>query len=81
MKVSDFRRNLIMSAAARSGLRSQREVADRSAIPRSTLYRRLENPGTLTVSELCLLDHRLKLTDEEIVNIVRGRETKGKSKN
>jgi len=73
MKSSEVRRNAILGAAGRNGIISRSVLAKRVGIPRSTMYKRLSNPGEITISELCQIDHRLRLTDKEIIDIVRGK--------
>lgn len=51
---NDFRRALRHSMVD-AGLDSKREVADAAGIPHSTLCKRINDPGTMTVDEMCRL--------------------------
>ena len=73
MKTSDVRRRAILSAAGRCGLMNRSEISHETGIPKSTLYKRMSNPGDLTVTQLCLIDRKLHLTDEELIQVVRGK--------
>ena len=70
MKTSEQKRNLIMSAANRVGIRSITELANRTGIPRSTLHRRMENPCTLTITELMLINRKVRLSEGELKELL-----------
>ncbi len=59
-----------MSAANRNGIRTITELAHRTGIPKTTLHRRMENPGSLTITEVMLIDRKVRFTADEIKELI-----------
>ena len=70
MKTSERRKNIILSAANRVGIRTITDLANRTGIPKTTLHRRMENPGSLTITELMIIDHKVRFTAEELKELI-----------
>lgn len=70
--MKETRGDLIVGRARMSGFDVKRMTA-RSGMKLSTMYKRLKMPGTLTVDELASIDKAIKLTDDEIIRIVRNK--------
>lgn len=68
----DTRGDLIIGRAKISGFNVERMSA-RSGIKLSTMYKRIQLPGTLTINELQNIDRAVKFTDEEILYLVRNK--------
>lgn len=68
----DTRGDLIIGRARISGFNVERMSA-RSGIKLSTMYKRIQLPGTLTLNELQNIDKTIGLTDEEIITLVRNK--------
>lgn len=66
----ETRGDLIVGRARMSGFNVERMSA-RSGIKLSTMYKRIQLPGTLTLNELQNIDKTIGLTDEEILKLVR----------
>lgn len=65
-------RDIIRSAQARAGLfRQTPKMCRMACIEPRTFARRLENPGSMTLSELKRIDKVVKFTDEELSKIIR----------
>lgn len=69
---TDNRANVIKGRALMKGL-GVRELAKKIGIPESTLYRKLKNPGGISLTELELIDDVISFTDDEILYFVRWR--------
>ena len=69
---TDNRSNIIKGRARIKGL-SVTDLARKVGIPESTLYRKLKNPGGISLTELELIDEVVGFTDEEILYFVRWR--------
>lgn len=70
--MKEKRGDLIIGRARMNGFDVKRMTA-RSGMKLSTMYKRLRLPGTLTVDELGAIDKAIKLTDEELIRIIRNR--------
>ena len=68
----DNRSNIIKGRARMKGL-SVAELAKRSGIAVSTLYRKLNHPGDISIGELELMDELIGFSDEEVLYFVRWR--------
>ena len=71
MKASEKKQNIILSAANRNGIRTITDLANRTGIPKTTLHRRMENPGSLTITELMIIDHKVRFTAEELKELIK----------
>lgn len=71
MKASEKKQNIILSAANRVGIRTITDLANRTGIPKTTLHRRMENPGSLTITELMIIDHKVRFTAEELKELIK----------
>ncbi|WP_143322529.1 helix-turn-helix domain-containing protein [Clostridium sp. HBUAS56010] len=79
LKLSEYEQKKIM---ARATLKNRMEIkqismkamAKRLNKPKSTLYNRFANPGIIRLDDLWTLVSLLGLSDEEILQIVRGKE-------
>lgn len=72
MKIKDNRSNIIKGKARMKGL-SMANLAKRSGIAVSTLYRKLNHPGDITLGELELMDELIGFSDEEVLYFIRWR--------
>ena len=70
MKASEKKQNIILSAANRNGIRTITDLANRTGIPKTTLHRRMENPGTLTITEIMLINRKVRFSEEELKELV-----------
>lgn len=68
----DTRGDLIVGRARMSGFNVER-MSTRSGIKLSTMYKRIQLPGTLTLNELQNIDKTVKFTDEEILYLARNK--------
>lgn len=68
----DNRSNIIKGRAKMKGL-SVADLAKRSGIAVSTLYRKLNHPGDISLGELELMDELIGFSDEEVLYFVRWR--------
>lgn len=68
----DTRGDLIVGRARMSGFNVER-MSVRSGIKLSTMYKRIQLPGTMTLNELQNIDKAIGLTDEEIITLVRNK--------
>ena len=68
----DNRSNIIKGRARMKGL-SVADLAKRSGIAVSTLYRKLNHPGDISIGELELMDELIGFSDEEVLYFVRWR--------
>lgn len=68
----DNRSNIIKGRARMKGL-SVADLAKRSGIAVSTLYRKLNHPGDISLGELELMDELIGFSDEEVLYFVRWR--------
>ncbi len=75
MKLSEQKTVVIKTAALRVGINTVTCLSKKTRIPYSTLTRKLRNPGELTLRELVNINRIVKMTDEEIIFLVR--ETRG----
>lgn len=66
----DTRGDLIIGRAKISGYSVERMSA-KSGIKRSTLYKRIKLPGTMTINELQSVDRVIGFTIEELVKMIR----------
>lgn len=72
MKCKDNRSNIIKGRARMKGL-SVADLAKRCGLAPSTLYRKLNHPGDITLGELELMDELIGFSDEEVLYFVRWR--------
>lgn len=71
-KVTDRRADLIKGKARITGL-TVTDLAKRTGISVSTLYRKLNHPGDITLGELELMDELVRFSDEEVLYFIRWR--------
>lgn len=71
----DKRRDIIKGRARIAGL-GVKDIARRTGLSLSTLYRKLKNPDDLTLLDLDLIDSLVEFSDEEILYFVRWRRCK-----
>lgn len=69
---ADRRKDIIVGRARISGF-TVPELAKRCGIAQSTLYRKLNNPGDISLLELELIDELIRFSDEEVLYFVRWR--------
>lgn len=69
---TDRRKDIIKGRARLKGLGIQ-DLARKTGIPESTLYRKLKFPGRINLEELSIIDEVVEFTDEEILYFVRWR--------
>lgn len=69
---SDNRKDIIVGKARMKGL-SVTDLARRTGIATSTLYRKLNHPGDISIGELELIDELVGFSDEEVLYFVRWR--------
>lgn len=69
--MKDKREDLLRGRARMSGFTVKR-LMSRVGMTRSTMYKRLRLPGTMTLDELASIDRAIKFEDEEILRMVRG---------
>ena len=72
MKCKDNRSNIIKGRARMKGL-GVSDLAKRCGIAPSTLYRKLRNPGDISLGELELMDELIGFSDEEVLYFIRWR--------
>ena len=72
MKIKDNRSNIIKGRARMKGL-SVTDLAKRTGIAVSTLYRKLNHPGDISIGELELIDELVGFSDEEVLYFIRWR--------
>lgn len=70
--MKDNRQNIIKGRALMKGL-SVADLARKTGISESTLYRKLKFPGGINLAELEVIDELVGFTDEEILYFVRWR--------
>ena len=70
--MKDNRQNIIKGRAQMKGL-SVADLARKTGISESTLYRKLKFPGRINLAELAVIDELVEFTDEEILYFVRWR--------
>lgn len=70
--MKDNRQNIIKGRAQMKGL-SVADLARKTGISESTLYRKLKFPGGINLAELEVIDELVEFTDEEILYFVRWR--------
>ena len=71
-KVTDRRADLIKGKARIAGL-TVTDLAKRTGISVSTLYRKLNHPGDITLGELELIDELVRFSDDEVLYFIRWR--------
>ena len=69
---TDNRKDIIVGRARMKGI-SVADLAKRSGIAVSTLYRKLNHPGDITLRELELMDELIGFSDEEVLYFIRWR--------
>ena len=70
--MKDNRQNIIKGRAQMKGL-SVADLARKTGISESTLYRKLKFPGGINLAELEIIDELVEFADEEILYFVRWR--------
>ena len=70
--MKDNRQNIIKGRAQMKGL-SVADLARKTGISESTLYRKLKFPVGINLAELAVIDELVEFTDEEILYFVRWR--------
>ena len=73
IRQSATQKNLIMSAAVRNNISSQRELAERIGMPISTFRRKMQIPWAFTLGELFSIDRNVRFTEEELLKLIRGK--------
>lgn len=71
-RAKDRRKDIIKGRAQMKGL-SVADLARKTGISESTLYRKLKFPGGINLAELEIIDELVEFTDEEILYFVRWR--------
>lgn len=71
-RAKDRRKDIIKGRAQMKGL-SVADLARKTGISESTLYRKLKFPGGINLTELAIIDELVEFTDEEILYFVRWR--------
>lgn len=69
---TDNRKDIIVGRARMKGL-SVTDLAKGTGIATSTLYRKLNHPGDISIGELELMDELVGFSDEEVLYFVRWR--------
>ena len=69
---TDNRKDIIVGKARMKGL-SVTDLARRTVIAVSTLYRKLNRPGDISIGELELIDELVGFSDEEVLYFIRWR--------
>ena len=69
---ADRRKDIIVGRARMSGF-TVPDLAKRCGIAQSTLYRKLNHPGDISLMELELIDELVRFSDEEVLYFVRWR--------
>ena len=72
VRAKDRRKDIIKGRAQMKGL-SVADLARKTGISESTLYRKLKFPGGINLTELAIIDELVEFTDEEILYFVRWR--------
>lgn len=70
----DNRSNIIKGRARMKGF-SVADLAKRSGIAASTLYRKLNHPDDISLGELELMDELIGFSDEEVLYFIRWRRS------
>lgn len=71
-RAKDKRANIIKGRAQMKGL-SVSDLARKTGLSTSTLYRKLNFPGGINLTELEIIDELVEFSDEEILYFVRWR--------
>ena len=71
-RAKDRRKDIIKGRAQMKGL-SVADLARKTGISESTLYRKLKFPGGINLAELAVIDELVEFTDDEILYFVRWR--------
>ena len=71
-RAKDRRKDIIKGRAQMKGL-SVADLARKTGISESTLYRKLKFPGGINLAELEIIDDLVEFSDEEILYFVRWR--------
>lgn len=69
---TDRRKDIIVGRARMKGL-GVSDLAKRCGIAPSTLYRKLKQPGDISLGELELIDELVGFSDEEVLYFIRWR--------
>lgn len=65
-------KTIIRTNRERSGIRSDSELARMTGIKYRTLLRRMDDPGSMLLCELRALAKKTRMSDEDLLEIVRG---------
>lgn len=65
-------KTIIRTNRERSGIRSDSELARVTGIKYRTLLRRMDDPGSMLLCELRVLAKKTRMSDEDLLEIVRG---------
>ena len=71
-RAKDRRKDIIKGRAQMKGL-SVADLARKTGISESTLYRKIKFPGGINLAELEIIDELVEFSDEEILYFVRWR--------
>ena len=71
-RTKDRRKDIIKGRATMKGF-SVTDLARKTGIAASTLYRKLNHPGDITLGELELIDELVGFSDEEVLYFIRWR--------
>lgn len=71
-RAKDRRKDIIKGRAQMKGL-SVADLARKTGISESTIYRKLKFPGGINLAELEVIDELVEFSDEEILYFVRWR--------
>lgn len=64
------RTRIIRARATAYGIKIK-ELARKTGIAESTLFRKLNNPDSITLGELRAIDRQIRLEDDELMALVR----------
>lgn len=62
----------IHTAMAGADIFNTRQLAERIGIPQTTMYYRMQHPGTFRLSELQEIARATRMTDELLLSLIRG---------
>jgi hypothetical protein len=65
-------KTIIRSNRERSGIRSDSELARVTGIGYRTLLRRMDDPGSMLLCELRVLAKKTRMSDEDLLELIRG---------
>lgn len=65
-------KTIIRSNRERAGIRSDMELSKVTGIGYRTLLRRMDDPGSMPICELRVLAKKTGMSDEDLLELVRG---------